>query len=342
MPSLGVLRPPRFWSSRASPVAQALRPLGWAYGRFVATRMGARASTRARVCVVCVGNFVTGGAGKTPMAIALANMAQDLGLRPVFLTRGYGANLKGPVWVDRITHTADDAGDEALLLARTAPVIVARHRAEGAALVNPDRYDLIIMDDGLQNPSLAKTLTLAVVDSAYGIGNGFCLPAGPLRAPLSKQMPYVDLVVGINGPPGRSVELAAHQHHIPVIGATMVQDIPTNLLDSPAIAFAGIGRPRKFFDQLTQNGLDLVRTFAFADHHIFSHADARTLLDAAAAHCAKLVTTQKDAMRLIHHSNGALGELARAAHGIPVSLNFATPAILLERLTKACKNTDGP
>ena len=191
------MRAPAFWyAPKPAWIARLLAPLGWLYGALTARRM-ARAGATVSVPVICVGNLVAGGAGKTPTVLALADLLREAGKTPFALSRGYGGTLQGPVRVAG-HHRPDETGDEPLLLARNLPVIVARHRPSGAALAVHEGADIIIMDDGLQNPSLAKTLRLAVIDGQAGIGNGLCLPAGPLRAPLAAQMQHVDALVLIN------------------------------------------------------------------------------------------------------------------------------------------------
>jgi tetraacyldisaccharide 4'-kinase len=203
------LKAPDFWWREPGLAAQALAPLSRLYGAIAAHRM-ARPGVRAAVPVICVGNVTVGGAGKTPTALALAAMLAEMGRRPFVLMRGYGGRLPGPVRVEPERHGPADVGDEALLLARAAPTIVSRDRPTGAALAVAQGADVILMDDGLQNPSLAKDLTLAVFDGAVGVGNGLCLPAGPLRAPLAAQWPRIDAAIVIgNGAPGDAVAAQA-------------------------------------------------------------------------------------------------------------------------------------
>ncbi|MGU3542062.1 tetraacyldisaccharide 4'-kinase, partial [Methylobacterium sp. A52T] len=184
------MRPPAFWAAGPDhPAARALAPVGAVYGALAARRMD-RPGARAGCPVLCLGNFTLGGAGKTPAALAVAGLVAELGAAPAFLSRGYGGRLAGPVRVDPAHHAAADVGDEPLLLARLVPAIVARDRPAGAALCRSLGADVVVMDDGLQNPSLAKDLSLAVVDGPAGLGNGLPFPAGPLRAPLARQWPH--------------------------------------------------------------------------------------------------------------------------------------------------------
>src|SRR4051794_20082940 len=243
----------------------------------------ARPGVRAAVPVICVGNVTVGGAGKTPTALALAAMLVEMGRRPFVLIRGYGGRLPRPVRIEPERHGPTDVGDEALLLARAAPTIVSRDRPAGAALAVAQGADVILMDDGLQNPSLAKDLTLAVFDGAVGVGNGLCLPAGPLRAPLAAQWPRIDaaLVIG-NGAPGDAVAAQAGLS-VPVFRAALLPDprVAAALTGKPVLAFAGIGRPAKFFETLRCCGAMLTETRSFPDHHPFTAAEIGTLLDVA-------------------------------------------------------------
>ncbi|MCJ2144109.1 tetraacyldisaccharide 4'-kinase [Methylobacterium sp. E-066] len=292
------MRPPRFWAAGVDhPVARALAPLGAAYGTLTARRMD-RPGARAGCPVLCLGNFTLGGAGKTPAAMAVAELLVELGRRPAFLSRGYGGRLAGPVRVDPDSHAAADVGDEPLLLARHAPTIVSRDRSAGAALCRALGADVIVMDDGLQNPTLAKDLAWAVVDGGAGIGNGRPFPAGPLRAPLDRQWPHVSgLILVGDGAPGASVAAIAERRGLPVHRARLVPD-GFDLAGGRCLAFAGIGRPKKFFATLRGTGVAIVAARPFPDHHPYGAADLAALAAEADRLGAELVTTEKDAVRL--------------------------------------------
>ncbi|MCJ2091798.1 tetraacyldisaccharide 4'-kinase [Methylobacterium sp. J-072] len=292
------MRPPRFWAAGADhPVARALAPVGAAYGALTARRMD-RPGARAGCPVLCLGNFTLGGAGKTPAAMAVAELLVELGRRPAFLSRGYGGRLAGPVRVDPDSHAAADVGDEPLLLARHAPTIVSRDRPAGAALCRALGADVIVMDDGLQNPTLAKDLAWAVVDGGAGIGNGRPFPAGPLRALLDRQWPHVSgLILVGDGPPGASVAESAERRGLPVHRARLVPD-GFDLAGGRCLAFAGIGRPEKFFATLRGTGAAIVAARPFPDHHPYGAADLTALAAEADRLGAELVTTEKDAVRL--------------------------------------------
>lgn len=289
------MKAPAFWSHPPGLVAWLLAPLGWIYGAVTAWRMG-RTGISANIPVICIGNLTAGGAGKTPTVLQLAAALRARGERPFVVSRGYGGRLAGPVRVDPDRMTAAECGDEPMLLARRVPVIVARDRLAGARLAKEEGATVVLLDDGLQNPRLSRDCTIAVVDAGQGFGNGFCLPAGPLRAPVARQMRHVDalLLIG-NGPPPALVD-----GDRPLFRARIVPDPQAiaRLAGRRLMAFAGIGRPEKFFLTLRENGLTVVETRAFADHHPFSDAEIAVLRHEAAAKGLTLVTTEKDAMRL--------------------------------------------
>ena len=303
------MRAPEFWSRRSA-VSRLLAPLGWCYAAAGWWRWRRARPARVGVPVVCVGNLVVGGAGKTPTVRALAQMLQDRA--PHVLTRGYGGRLAGPVRVDPARHAAADVGDEPLLLARDLPVWVARDRAAGGLAAAAGGAGVILMDDGFQNPSLAKDVSLLVVDAEQGFGNGQCLPAGPLREPPGRGLTRADAIVLIGeGAPALAFEG-------PVFRARIV---PTG--DASAwrgrrvVAFAGIGRPDKVFATLRDLGAEVCATRAFADHHRYTAAELARLADLASAGAA-LVTTEKDHVRL----PAGWGDRVET---LPVALRFADP-----------------
>jgi tetraacyldisaccharide 4'-kinase len=272
--------------------------------------------------VICVGNFVVGGAGKTPTAQAFARLARSRGYRPGFLTRGYGGRRSGPLLVDPAKHNSAEVGDEALLLATVAPTVMSRDRPAGARLLAESGVDLIVMDDGFQNPSLAKDLSVVAVDAGAGIGNGLVMPAGPLRAPLAPQLRRADalIVIGEGGAAEPIIRAAARAGR-PTIRARLKPLKIKEWRKEPILAFAGIGRPEKFFATLAEIRAPVAKTMSFPDHHRYSEADAERLLAHAAAANLRLVTTEKDMARLAG-AGGALARLREKAEALPVMLEF--------------------
>jgi tetraacyldisaccharide 4'-kinase len=320
---------PSWWySDPPSALAVCLQPVGALYGWVSKARFARVEPYRSRLPVVCVGNLTAGGTGKTPLTIYLCEHCKVAGHEPVVLTRGYGGRIAGPYWVNAKLDTASAVGDEALLLARTAPTHVARNRPAGARAIEsgPHPVTLIVMDDGLQNPGLVKDLTLAVVDGWRGLGNGRVIPAGPLRAPLDFQLDLTDAVI-VNEPAGsEETEITAwlrRRFAGPVLRASVVPaGDPSWLTDARVVAWAGIGAPQRFFSLLARLGAQLAKTVAFRDHQPVAEKDARALLEAARQLDAMLVTTEKDLARL----TGAAGlprELASACRVLPVKLQFA-------------------
>ncbi|POR49624.1 tetraacyldisaccharide 4'-kinase [Bosea psychrotolerans] len=294
------MRSPEFWwRPRPGAPARLLQPFGWLYGAITRLRM-CRRGANAGIPVICVGNFVAGGAGKTPTAIALAALLRSLGETPFMLTRGYGGALAGPIEVEP-RHGPHDVGDEALLLAAQARTIVARERAAGAGLAKRLGASVIVMDDGLQNPSLAKDLRIAVVDGASGVGNGLCVPAGPLRAPLAGQFAATDAILMIgDGAAGDAVALAAQMAGLELLRARLEpsRETASRLEGHPVIAVSGIGRPEKFAATLLAAKAKILSQRAFGDHHPYSAHDVSSLIAEARRLGCLIATTEKDMTKL--------------------------------------------
>ena len=315
------MREPGFWRRRGA-MAHLLSPLGALYGFSVAWKAShAGAAYHAAMPVLCVGNLTAGGSGKTPVAIEIARMLEARGKKPVLLTRGYGGKTHGPALV-KPHHSARIMGDEALVLARAAPTIVSRDRALGGALAGDGHADVLVMDDGHQNFSLKKDLSLVVVDGGGGFGNGMVLPAGPLREPVAQGLKRADAVIIMgSGAP----DLAGYAG--PVLRAWL-EPQPHNFTGRKMLAFAGIGRPQKFFDTLRAVGAFVEETESFADHYTYQPSDLAGLRARARARGAQLVTTEKDLVRIDPAQRGDIAALA-------VRARFENPApleSLLDRL----------
>jgi tetraacyldisaccharide 4'-kinase len=309
------MREPGFWWRKAGLASGLLTPAAAVYGAVAARRM-ARPGARMKRPVLCVGNFTLGGAGKTPAALWLAKMLEDAGERPFCLSRGYGGSLSGPKLVDAHGDVAAQVGDEALLLARVAPTVVARDRLVGAQAAIAAGASVIVMDDGLQNSLLVKDLTIAVVDGRRGLGNGRVFPAGPLRAPLAAQLASSDalLVIG-DGEAGRDIGAKAA---LPLFHGRLVAAAAAALKARRVLAFAGIGDPEKFFATAEAAGIAVARRQAFPDHHRFSAEEAAELIMRAEHDGLALLTTEKDRARMA--GEPLLAALAARVHVLPVAL----------------------
>jgi tetraacyldisaccharide 4'-kinase len=290
---------PAFWGDPPGFFADLLSPIGAAYDAAGRLRRVMSRSQRPPVPVVCVGNLVAGGAGKTPVVLALSVWLAERGVAVHVVTRGYGGRLRGPVRVDPIRHDALAVGDEALLLALRAPCWVARDRTAGVRAAVTGGAGAILLDDGFQNPAIAKTLGLIVVDAGYGFGNGRVIPAGPLRENLRRGLARADAVVLLAAEWDASgSERLQLDCEMPVLPAMLAPVGGERLAGSRLLAFAGIGRPEKFFVTLRALGADLVGARAFPDHHPFRIAELEGLRHDAARERARLITTAKDIVRM--------------------------------------------
>ena len=312
------MREPAFWWRNGG--GSLLAPLAAIYGAVAWGRIQAQGKP-AGVPVICLGNLTAGGAGKTPAALAVAHLLLGARERPFFLSRGYGGRLAGPVRVDPSFHHAVDVGDEPLMLARLAPTIVARDRVAGARAARSGGASVIVMDDGFQNPSLAKDLAILMVDGRRGVGNGRIFPAGPLRAPLDFQIARAQAMIVV-GPPDGAMRIldSARRHRVSVFHGRLEPDRSSlaALAGRKVLAFAGIGDPNKFFATLSEAGITVGEHASFPDHHCYTDADAKTLIARAEAANLVLITTEKDHVRLA--GNPALATLAARTNILPVRL----------------------
>jgi tetraacyldisaccharide 4'-kinase len=296
-----MLRAPHFWSAGLDPQSRAsapmtrmlLTPFAAAYAGVTARRIAKTTPLKLTVPVICVGNLTSGGSGKTPIVDAIRARLIQRSIHAASLSRGYGGTLKGPVKVDANIHTAGQVGDEPLMLSANGDSWISRDRPQGGRAMISAGVDAIIMDDGHQNPSLAKDLSLIVIDSHAPFGNGYVLPKGPLREPPKVGLARANAIILIgDGPVPPIVKTSG----APTLRADLVQTAPPP--EGPLFAFAGIGRPARFFDHLRNSGADVRDQFGFPDHHTYTPRDLARLRALAAAHDYQLVTTRKDYVRL--------------------------------------------
>jgi tetraacyldisaccharide 4'-kinase len=319
------VRAPDYWRRRTV-TPFVLLPASWLVALAGALRQRFARPWRAPVPVVCAGNLVAGGAGKTPLALALGDRLKASGVEVHFLTRGYGGSEAGPLRVEPKRHTFREVGDEALLLARLAPTWVARDRRAGAAAAHQAGAQIIVMDDGFQNPSLVKDLSFIAVDAGYGFGNGLVLPAGPLREPIERGLARADAVVLIGD--DRGAVRARLTRELPVLQARLEPGPEGELLaGKPIVAFAGIGRPDKFFATLKALGAELVEAVPFPDHHVYGPDDLMWMAEIAATLGTRPVTTLKDFVRLPEEARPMIDTLS-------VTLEFDDPVALDKMLAR--------
>ncbi|WP_044563516.1 tetraacyldisaccharide 4'-kinase [Azospirillum sp. B4] len=339
------MKAPAFWYRPPGLAAALLGPLGALYAAGARRRLAGTAPQGVGIPVVCIGNLVAGGAGKTPLAQAVMRRLLVRGIRAHYLSRGYGGRLRGPVQVNPAAHVAADVGDEPLLLSRSAPAWISADRLAGARTARDGGAQAVVMDDGFQNPALAKDLSLLVVDGGAGFGNGRVIPAGPLREELADGLARAHGVVIVGADrTGAGARAAGLAPAVPVLAARLVPDadVAATLAGRTVLAFAGIGRPQKFFDTCRDMGLSLARGVPFPDHHPYTESEIGRLLDQAADLGATPLTTEKDWVRLPPAVQARVTAL-------PVVLTFQDDGALdalLDRVTRdiprdTSRDTDG-
>lgn len=320
------MRAPEFWYDGGL-FSSLLSPLGWGYDAAGRIRRLFANPRHAPVPVVCVGNLVAGGAGKTPVAMALGNRLAKMGRRIHFLCRGYGGSVRGPLAVGRRRHDHSAVGDEALLFAEHAPTWVARDRSAGADAAANAGAEVIVLDDGLQNPYLAKDLSLVVVDGSTGFGNGRLIPAGPLRERVPAGLGRAQAMI-LFGSDTHGATQSATEAGLPIIRATLSPTKGSSgLRGRTVVPFAGIGNPGKFFTMLAEMGCRVVARYGYPDHHRYHPDEIMKMFDEAEDKNALLVTTEKDFVRLPR-------EATLLVHAVRIRVVWQDPSQIDELLSR--------
>lgn len=310
------MKTPSFWYANQSSIIETLLfPFAKIWGLETKRRLKKK-GYKSSLPVICVGNVTIGGAGKTPTCINLGKYYQSKGFRPAFLSRGYGAKITSPIKVDASKHHYNEVGDEPLLLSQYAPTWVCPNRADGAkAIEESGEADIIIMDDGMQNPSLHKDYNILIIDGGFGLGNKKVIPAGPLREALSDNQRRVDIAMVI----GDDIYHVAEDLEVSVVQGEIKAQREMINKNEHYWAFCGLGRPSKFYETLRLEDIDVKATFDFDDHHPYSEKDITDLIQAAQLNECLLITTEKDKMRIPAHLRDEICYLP-----IRVCVNFAT------------------
>ncbi len=299
------MKTPKYWQSN-SLTSKILSPIGKIYGLVTQLRLHFHQPKKVNVPVICVGNITAGGTGKTPVAISVAKMLIGAMYHPIFVSRGYGGKLQN-VLVNNKKHTAQDVGDEPLLLAEQAPVVINADRYAAAELAIKEGADVVIMDDGFQNPTLSKDLSFLVFDGQYGIGNGKIIPAGPLRETFANGIKRADALIIL----GKDKHNLTTRSALPIFyGHT--EPVQTTIENANVLAFAGIGHPQKFYHTLQQQGFNVMETIDFPDHHFYNKTELENILRRAKELNAEVYTTGKDFVKIptLYHKSINVLEIA--------------------------------
>jgi tetraacyldisaccharide 4'-kinase len=320
-----MFKTPAFWYSSSflsTALTKFFSPLGWLYYYISTLYQSTRNSYKLKVPVICIGNFTVGGSGKTPSVVALADLLKARGENPHIITRGYGTINNAPVKVDLLFHTFEDVGDEALILAKAAPTWVCIDRVKAAKEAEKNGATLILMDDGFQNNSIHKTLSLIVVDSLQLFGNEMLFPLGPLRTPLSRGGKKADAFFYLNAQANDTIDSRIQSFGKPIFTGKFISKSNSSF-PKDIIAFAGIGYPYKFYQSLIQQGYSITQYYSFPDHHPYSKSDLEKIISENPK--AFYLTTEKDWLRIP-------AEYQQRVHYFPIELVFDEPIQLTEFL----------
>ena len=330
---------PPFWWKKGDPRAWLLAPASLLYGYFAGKRMKNAKRAEIDVPVICVGNFTVGGAGKTPTVITLARAAKARGLKPGVLSRGYGGSMDRTTVVDPGHHRAKDVGDEPLLIARETLTVISRKRLDGARMLIAEGADLVIMDDGFQSAALRFDYALMVVDSHRGIGNGFMVPSGPVRAPTKLQLSHATALLKLGDGDGADpfIRQAARAGKPVYVGMVEPVGEAAAIADKEVLAFAGIADPKKFYRTVRSLDAEIVVERSFGDHQHLTEDEIADILDTADRQGLVIVTTAKDAVRL-NGQHGRAAELAGKVTVVDVEMEFDSPTTARVILDEALAN----
>ncbi|MCB9964413.1 MAG: tetraacyldisaccharide 4'-kinase [Rhodospirillales bacterium] len=328
-----MIKTPAFWYRPPGVLSTLLTPLSIVYDRERTRRLHRTAPPyRSSLPVICVGNLTAGGSGKTPVVLSLIPLLKDAGLskNPCILSRGYGG--QSDLHLVAAGDRAADVGDEALLLSRKAPVIVAKDRAKGAKMAENMGFDLIVMDDGFQNPTLYKTLSFLVVDGNKGFGNNRLIPSGPLREPVTEGLRRADAVIFTGGQ--TYIDSDLEKSGLPLFLTTLKTDfIPKK--NVPYVAFCGLGRPDKFMNTLNDLGVVVKNFFPFSDHHTYTKNEVKNIIEKAKSQNARLITTEKDEVRLVDFP-----EINKVLDVVAVDCVFETAPKLVTFMQQTLRDAD--
>lgn len=302
-----MINSPKFWYRNdwlSKVLALIIYPLSiiWIIISFIKKKVSK--TYRSRLKIICVGNLNIGGTGKTPFAIYTYKILKELGFNPVFLTRGYGGKEKGPIKVES-THQYKDVGDEALLLNNIGPTIVSRDRSLGAKFIENHKYnyDVILMDDGLQNYQLEKNIKFLLVDKNLKFGNKLCVPAGPLREPINQRLKEIDSIILTGNNTDQDIGLKKISDYISVFNSSIKIMQSSNIKGNKFLAFCGLGNPDKFYETLEKGGYKVFLTKSFPDHHQYTEEEINHLILKAKNKNLTLITTAKDYVKIIDKKN---------------------------------------